>query len=520
MVADPLISTVEDQGWSPARKVGWLTALLAGEILVVLVFQSPHQTFVRFAAMDSGGELAIQAMIRRGLAPGIDFGYPYGLLALLMGRIWYGLAGLSPMAYQVYVGLIALVAAWGLARVAVARGVGCVGIGLIVLAIPDLIFVTYLTSVQTLEQALLIHALAEQSRGRRGRSLACLTACCFVKPSLAFVQGLTVLILTLIAGRRAGRAAMVRSILPPLVVGVGLAVGLSLWFGPVSLARTLSPATGAAIYRANHYGFFFGQGRAFWILPGAGVRDYFRYEVGFWLLATTLLAWGTVTGLKRLAGPIISRPEIVTDDELIVTCGAVHLAFVALLFGHRWTWVYSLPMLILGLAILSRRGRVYRWLVVALGLCLLVSDRSKTVAMLQQWRTEAHGAGTLGLWTTPREGAEWERVLELTRGSRPVLFAMCEGGSILFPTFQPPVAGYLVPGNMVPVEVDRKARQLAEAEFIVAYAPPTPDGFQPWDRLHAAFDGCDRVFAGEHFTVHRRRIRPGNEKPRRKAGLG
>src|SRR5690606_13173206 len=119
---------------------------------------------------------------------------------------------------------------------------------LMALAIPDLLIVTYITTVHPLEQALLINALAEQARGRRGTTLALLAACCFVKPSLAFVQGLVVLIAIVAAGDRSSRSAPARAIVPSLVTAAGIAAILAMGFGPASLARTLWPATGAAIY--------------------------------------------------------------------------------------------------------------------------------------------------------------------------------------------------------------------------------------------------------------------------------
>ena len=501
MAAEP------DPGASLRNRVAGLTALLVGTMLAVTIFQAPHELFVRFAAMDSGGELAIQHLIGRGFRPGVDFGYPYGLLSLLVGRVWYGVFGLSPGSFQGYVTVCMVGSCWGLARFVVARRVSLAGLALVVLAIPDLLFVTCLTSVHTIEQALLINALAEQARGRRGTALALLTACCFVKPSLAFVQGLVVLIAALAAAgtRRTDRAALMRSIIPPLVTALVLAAILAASFGPQSLLSTLSPARGAAIYRANHYGFFHGQGRVFWLLPGAGVRDYFRYEVGFWMLGTAALIGGGIAGVWRLVRGRGEAPERARDDEVIVTCALVHLAFVTLLFGHRITWVYSLPMLIMGLALLPNRGRWPSLVVWGLAAALLVSDRSKGVATLGRRETETHTKVTLGLWASPRERDEWGHALELARDQpRAVVFAMCEGATVLYPGFAPPVVGFLVPGNLLPGEIQRKADQLAGASLIVSVYPRDWDGFEHFPTLRAAFDGCELIADGQFVRVYRR----------------
>ena len=343
-----------DFGVPVPPRAAWLTAMLCLEVLLVAVFQTPFLRFDRFAFMDSGGELAIQDLMRRGYRPALDFGYLYGLLPLLLGRLWYGLAGPSPQSFRVQMLACMMLSAWGLARFAVARRLSPAGVVLITLAIPDLLLASYITLVQTLEPALLINALAEQARGRHNLPRA--------------IDGL--LLREAIAGVRAGpgcrdrdrrgqrpgiRAASVRPFGPALVTAAVLALILTLGFGAEPLAKTIFPFTGMAVYRISNYGFFHGVGREFWMLPHAGIRDYLRYEVGFWMLGTAVLLWWGLAGLRRLARGD-STGDRALRDEIIATCAAVHLGFVVLLFGHRGTWFYSLPMLILGLATLAAGG--------------------------------------------------------------------------------------------------------------------------------------------------------------------
>ncbi len=484
------------------RRAAWLTVFFCAEVVLIAFFQSPYQRLEQFAFMDSGGELAMQDLIRRGYRPALDFGYLYGLLPMLLGRIWYALAGLSPSSFRLEMVACLLFSAWGLARFASARRLGWTGVVLIALAIPDLLLVSYITLVQTLEQALLINALAEQARGRRETALALLTACCFVKPSLAFVQGLAVVI-AVIATSSGGIRPTVRSFVPALVTAVVLALVLIVSFGVVPLAKTLLPFTGMAVYRISNYGFFRGVGREFWALPGAGVRDYFRYEVGFWLLGTALILWGSLAAIRRLA-----RGDSPTDrsvrDEIIATCTGVHLAFVVLLFGHRGTWFYSLPMLILGLAAMATVGPRFRSVVLLLCALLLVSDRSKAVELIRRWKTESPSAVTLNVWADAAERDEWAHCLELTRGEQPVLLAMCDGGALLTPGFAAPEVGYLVPGNAIPAEVHRKAVQLASSQVIISAFPADWPGFKYWPELAAALEGCEAVEQGRYVRVYRR----------------
>jgi hypothetical protein len=481
----------------------WLFIVLVMEVLAVAAFQSPRVRFDQFAIFDSGGELAIQNLMRRGYRPGIDFGYLYGLLPLLVGRIWYGLAGLTAGSFRAEVMTCAILTTWGLARFAAYRRVGIVGIALIALAIPDLLLVTYIGLVQSLEQALLANALAEHARGRRGIALALLTACCFVKPSLAVLQGLAVVIAIIADLRRANRSAYIHAFAPALLTAGVITSFLALSFGLVPLCRTILPQTGMAVYRLGGFGFFQGIGRDFWVLPHAGLRDYFRYELGFWMLGTAFLIWGGLTGAWRwIRGG--SSIDGAINDEICATCAATHIGFIVLIFGHRGTWFYSLPMLVLGVAVLTRRSRWHRICVFVLVALLLISDRSKAIDIIRRWKTEAPSSVTLNLWANPQERAEWAQALRLTEGRKPVLFAMSEGGALLIPAFAPPTLGYLVPGNALPVEVQRKTMQLAAAHMIISAQPPDWPGFVFWPEMKATLDGCELLMKGEYLRVYRR----------------
>ena len=248
----------------------WLTIVLVIETLAVAGFQSPLVRFDRFAIYDSGGELAIQDLMRRGYQPSIDFGYLYGLLPLLIGRVWYGLAGLTTEAFRVEVIACAVLTAWGMARFAASARISVVGFALIAAAIPDLLLVTYIGLVQSLEQALLVNALAEQASGRRGISLALLATCCFVKPSLAVVQGFLVVIAMTVSLRQTDHRTYIRTLLPALLTAGVLITILVANFGPVPFYRTILPTTGMAVYRLGGFGFFQGIGHDFWALPRAG----------------------------------------------------------------------------------------------------------------------------------------------------------------------------------------------------------------------------------------------------------
>ena len=491
------------RGLSSRWVAGGLTALFVALVFAVSAFQAPLQRFDRFAFFDAGGELAVQDLIRRGYRPTIDFGYQYGLMPLFLDRLWYRIAGLEPLALHIEVMACAVLSAWGMARFAANRRVGAAGIALMMLAIPDLISVTYMTTIHALEPALLINALAEQARGRRALALALVTACCFVKPSLAYFQGLFVLLAIVAATRRADTAAWARALGPAVVTAIVLGGLFALSFGFLPLIKTLFPRNGLAVYRINNLGFFNGIGRDWLYIRGGGLRDYFRYEVGFWILGTLFLSGAGLVALwRRTRG--VSTGDLAINDEVIATCAAVHIAFVVFVFGHRGTWVYSLPMLILGLAALGKRGLGHQAIVWGFALMLLVNDRSKAVEVERRWMTDGPSAVTFGLWASPQERAEWARALELSRGHQTAVLAMCDGAALFMPGIAPPVGAYFVPGNPLPIEVHRKAEQLAAAQVIISAHPPDWLGFEFWPEMKAALGGRVRLMDGQTLWVYGR----------------
>jgi len=510
--ADPHAASRDDVAASdppPPGRAWPLFLLFAAEVVAVTLFQTPGERFTRYAYGDSGADLVIPTLTARGLRPGVDFGYIYGLLPLALNRAWFAAAGATPAACRLAKLACELALAWGLARYAKALRVGAAGAALIAAALPDMVQGPAAVLVHALEPALLVNALALQARGRRGGALALATACLFVKPSMAYIYGL-VLLAAIFAdgGRRCWRA-----LAPAAALGLALAAGLAALYGVGPLLRTLAPGAGAEVYRQGGYGFFRGAGRAFWLIPGGGLRDYFRYEVGSWLIGTAALA---AAGVFTLAS-MVRRRRSTRADEMVITCAGLHTAFVVAFFGHRASWVYYYPVWALGLAAVSARGRRGTALVMVLSGLVLLGGKVKTQTAARLWRTDAPSAQTWGLWASPAERSEWEQVRALAEDGPPAaLLANVEGAATLDPAvYSRPEVAYLVPGHPTLAEVRRKAAQLASAATVVRVRPradPARGGFERWPEIAAALDGCEPVWQGEFFEVSRRVRPPGRQR--------
>ena len=482
-----------------------IAAVLAVEWIALSAFQTPNERFTRFAYCDSGADFTIQALIDQGLVPTVDFGTIYGLLPLAVNRAWQALFGANPASFRALTLICNLAMVFGLARLATTLRIKAAGLLLLAVAMPDMLQTSTIVLVHALEPALLVNALAFQAKGRRDIALALATACLFVKPAMAFVYGLILLVLIVSDSPSSANENRARSLLPALMTGLALAFALALMYGAVPLVHTLLPGAGLEVYRQNGYGFFRGAGRAFWLIPGGGLRDYLRYEVGAWIAsALVLLGSGMVAAVR-----IIKRNSAATI-EILFTCAFLHTMFVALFFGNRVSWVYYYPILIMGLMALSVWGR-WSWVVV-LGLALLIVLGSKvkfeTAARL--WTTDRAAAETFGLWATPTERADWIKVEELCRGETPVaLLANVEGIALLAPSiFMPPATAYLVPGHPVPSEILRKAEQIARARTLVRVRPkgdPLRGGYERWPEIAKALEDFETIWEGELFEVARRR---------------
>lgn len=78
----------------PGQHNNDVVALVLILLIVAALRLIPIPSFT-FAFNDGGANLTVQYLMSRGLVPSVDFGYHYGLLPLLMGKLWFWLFGLS-----------------------------------------------------------------------------------------------------------------------------------------------------------------------------------------------------------------------------------------------------------------------------------------------------------------------------------------------------------------------------------------------------------------------------------------
>jgi hypothetical protein len=502
------VAVENKRGFSPSYLT--LVALFSLETVVINLARLPESMrFDRFAFCDHGANLTLQFLIANGLRPSIDFGYHYGLLPALVGRIWFAMFGATPWAYQAAMIIADLLCAWAIAKILTHLKIGTVGLALAIITLGYSFQASYVNFAHATEAVLLSHALAEQVRGSRANALALTTAAVFAKPSMGYVYGLLLVILILRDFRRSGFCTrrLLSTFAPAAIVFVVLGSVVSIAYGPLTFLQTVVPLEGVANYRALNFGLM-RAGRSLWdpnLIPWFG---YYVFNVnGLWIVSTIFLCGAGLFQLCRELPTGVFSPR----GEALMTCATLHVAFLLLFFGNQWSWIYYSYFLMIGTTIAvaqlnaGKRG-------FGLGLCMLAILSWTCVGRWSQqwWKNTAPDPATAGLWAPAAEKAEWLQVLSAARGQRTVILASMGGAELISPGFEEPVNLYLIAGLMAPDDIHRKLDQLSSAQIVVVptIKMATCSGIPDAPEFRKALKDFDLAWRGQHFEVFQRRNLP------------
>jgi len=529
-----------------AISTGLFFAILTIEACALFVLRLPGTLgFSGYAFGDTGANLTAQYLIDRGYRPTIDFMYHYGLLPLWLGRLWFGIFGLSPFACVALVPIFDLLIVWGFVRLAANLKLNLAGILIILLTAAQTIPPTFPNIAHRIEPIFLLQALAEQAGGNRRRALAFAAATLFVKPSMAYFLGLLLIAFILIDWQRnpaRGMRELASEMYPAAIVTGAIAATLFAYFGIAPVIRSLIPSQGSTMYRALSYGLFGPEGRAFLAPRGAPWIHYFADVAGPWiaytaalLVAASFSARDTLTNLGK---------RIDSTLEMILTCALLHLSFIFFFFGNQYSWSYYFYLPVIGLAAAARLGTRWEFLIIFLALAgplrrfdkfiiqhLLLTPRDASAAKrnpavampyveattvvaaapavtsfeYRDWFTTAPSPTTAGLWATRDERAEWTSVLAIIRGHQAAMLQLDGCADLLFSQLSPPVTLYLVPGAVVGADLSRKLAQLQASTMIVM--PRWDSGLLEKTSAIGSLVRRDfvPVFQGTFFIVYARR---------------
>ena len=487
---------------APASRM--LFALFLVELIAINIARLPESLrFDRFAFCDHGANLTLQYLTVSGMRPALDFGYHYGLLPVLIGRIWFGVFGITPLAYQAAMVLADVLCVYALVQIIARLQMGGVARLLLFIALAYAYQASYVNFAHATEAALLSWGLAQQARGARSYALAFAAAAVFAKPSMGYVYGLLLLILTLRDLLRSGITwrRFIAAIAPAAAVFLILAAVVSMVFGLRTFLHTIVPLEGVTNYRALNFGLM-KAGRGLWD-PARRQWILFVVDVaGFWIVSGVFLFGAALFQLFGTSADALSSRR----REMVIVCALLHLAFLSLFFGNQWSWIYYPYILIIGIAVASDLGRYQHRIVFALCIVAVVSYTDLAYWCNRWWRTTTPDVATAQLWAPPAEKREWLTVRALARDQRSVLLDDMGAAELMFPGFEKPVSLYLTGGLMQPSDVSRKVDQLSHAE--IAIVPTTIEacsGVPDAPEFREALNSFDLAWEGKYFEVFRRR---------------
>ncbi|MFN8004942.1 MAG: hypothetical protein U0X75_28470 [Acidobacteriota bacterium] len=480
----------------------WLLGLLLFVHAATFLMQLPTSyEFANFVFFDPGAALRNDKLLAQGYLPTIDFGYPYSLLPLIVGRIFFALAGRTPAAYILFMFLTEAAILFGFWRLV--RNCGWLIALFVIAAMPHAIIPVYVHLTHPLEAALIIHIITDLASGHRARALAIATACLFVKPSMAYVLGFLIIVLTLVTlirQRKTWKSFFV-FLRPAFLTGAVCLAISSAYFGLVPTVTALIPINGAQSYKALNFGLF-GNGKTFWLPRLTGATQFAKYyaltPAGFWLLCTLLLAiFGVISLVKLLNSP--------NDKyETLAIVAISHFTFLFAFFGWPGSWTYYSSLLVAGVALGLAAFHVRPLLLVGLIMIALAGNIERYEITVNAWKWMKRSPESAGLWAFQDQRDEWNHARSLA-GTRPIFYLNNGCAELLYPNIESPISFFLSPDQQVPREFDRIRQQLEEASVVITYnQAPVLDPWN-WPEFAAQREKFSETWRGVYLTVHERK---------------
>ncbi|MBS1792032.1 MAG: hypothetical protein JST85_30275 [Acidobacteria bacterium] len=480
----------------------WLLALLLVTHLGTFLAQLPTiYEFANFVFFDPGVTLRTDKLIQQGYIPTVDFGYPYSLLPLMIGRGFFAVAGRTPAGYILFMFLAEAAILFGLWRLA-SHGSWWVA-AFLVAAMPHAIIPVYVHLTHPLEAVLIVNTIADLAEGRRARALALATICLFVKPSMAYVLGFLILVLAIAQCVRQGQGwkSFLAFLRPAIIAGTACLAISSAYFGVTPTVTALIPVNGAQSYKALGFGFF-GNGKTFWLPRLSGAAHFAKYysltPAGFWIICTLLIAVFGVASLLKLLNNQTSKLETIA---IVAIC---HFVFLFTFFGWPGSWTYYSSLLVAGTALGLATFRVRPVWIAAMIVIALAGNVERYQITVNAWKWMHRSPASAGLWAFQNQQEEWNHARTLA-GNRRIFYFNNGCAELLYPNIDSPISFFLSPNQQAPIEFDRIRHQLDQASVVVTFnQAPVLDPWN-WPEFAAQREQFVEIWRGVYVTVHERK---------------
>lgn len=460
--------------------------------------------FRNFAFRDSGGFQHVDKLISQGLNPGLDFGFNYGLLGVLLQHVYFALFGPGhwpTLGFLATYWLMMLVF-W----ILLSREIGQSLLGFcVLLGLSDLMI--YFgpwspTPAHILQNLSLAYGLYFLERRRLSLALSIAVLGTLSVPSLPIVlSGLLGVVIVYEWSRDPSRTirGLITQLAPAAATYACGILLLTAFFGWRTVLPTLLPLHGAKHYRAMHFGFF-GQGKFFWHPPDAHLSYYLLTPAGIWLLCSALLvAFGCLAAIRIARN---AKPEGLS--LLILSCCALHLSFIFIAFGNSLSYIGYSFILVAGVfaGVFALRSRHLKLALTFLLLFLGLMTQWRDIKdALKVWKEESVVQEPVALYTPNDFQPEWEGVLSVAQHSRIFLLSFGNGVDLYYPEIGTPQSWMLLPGLNLPREDAYVLQQIQTADVVVEefeIAPQYIDRNKEWQAALRAFP---MKVSGRYFRI-------------------
>lgn len=486
------------------RRLFFIGLTLAVAVRVVFLLPS-ELDFRNFAFRDVGSFQHVDRLIGLGLHPGVDFGFTYGLLPVLLQHMYFAVfgAGQWPTLGVLVIYLLAMVAFWILFLREFGPTLTNFGVFLGLLSMTIYIDPWPPTPAHVLMQLSLAYSLYFLLKQRLSLALLIAALGTLTIPSLPIA--LTGLVALVIArewwrGPRRTLRRLATQFGPAAVAYAAAVLVMTVFFGWRSVLPSLVPVGGAKLYRAMNYGIL-GQGKFFLHPPGANLSYYLFTIAGIWILCSGLLVVFGCVGALRLA----TAPRKQGHTLFVVVCCVLHLVFVFVAFGNYLSYVYYSFLLAAGILAGVSELRSRRWRIAVGSLVLVLGLLSQVGAFkagLQLWRSESRSPATGFLYAPNDFQAEWSSVLSFAQNRRVFLIAYGMGVEYYYPQIGTPQSWFLMPGLLLPREDSYVAQQIRTADVVVEEREVTThfiDDNKEWQAALAVFPV---QVSGKYFRIY------------------
>lgn len=458
----------------------FLKIWLIYSFIAFLSFIVQYQNYLTLDALliDQGAALKANYLISNGFLPSVDFTYIYGLLPLVLGKVWLGIFGSSLQSFFAWLLVSQIICCAILARITIIANL--TNSGIIFISSSVLFFCLWggqYSFTHSLEPVFILLALSEHLLGKKGNALTFLVFGYFTKPSMSLVYAGLIFILFAsdLIQAKTNIKKVSREILPVILAVIFLVVSLSIIFSIDSvIASVLAPIKGAAVYKAYDYGLF-GVGGRFLYFSGVRIGYYIGTPAGFWIVLTFTIF---ITALFFLFRIFSLKQDIHSNHVVkVIICIAVsHAIFIVRFFGHPASWSYYCYLLIVGIALLGSKNItiskiLVKNLLIFLTIIMLVPTYVHLLGAYKAWANSNQSTLTMGLNSAPELKKEFEEVLGYCQTKKVFVLGEATGGmDVSFPKCKSPDAWWLLKGIYNQKETERIGNQISQSSIVVLYA--------------------------------------------------